>query len=269
MVAGPKWGGGRVLDALDLDLDVDTRRQVQPLEGFDGLARRLDYVEQALVDPHLEVLPRVLVDVRAPDDAIPVDLGRQRHRATDPGAGAHDRLDDLLRRLVDDLVVVRLEPDADLLGHGDGRSSLLDDLRDATGADGAATLSDGEPQTLFHGDRLLQLHRHLGVVTGHDHLGALGQVDRARDVGGPEVELRVVVGEERRVPPALLLREHVDLRLEVGVGGDRAGLGEHLAALDLLLLRATEQGADVVAGLALVEDLAEHLDTGAGGLLRV
>src|SRR6478752_4480204 len=117
MVAGPKWGGGRVLDALDLDLDVDTRRQVQPLEGFDGLARRLDDVEQALVDPHLEVLARVLVDVRTPHDAVPVDLGRQRHRTPHLRTGAYDRLDDLARRLVDDLVVVRLEPDADLLSH--------------------------------------------------------------------------------------------------------------------------------------------------------
>ena len=48
----------------------------------------------------------------------------------------------------------------------------------------------------------------------------------------------------------------------------RAGLAQHLAALDLFLLRAPEQGADVVAGLALVEELAEHLDAGAGGLLR-
>ncbi len=42
-------------------------------------------------------------------------LGRQGNRASDGGAGAHDRLDDLLRRLVDDLVVVGLQPDTDLL----------------------------------------------------------------------------------------------------------------------------------------------------------
>src|SRR5882762_9120262 len=45
--------------------------------------------------------------------------------------------------------------------------SLLLDLDDAAGADGATTLADGEPQTLVHRDRLLQLHGHLGVVTGH------------------------------------------------------------------------------------------------------
>ena len=60
---------------------------------------------------------------------------------------------------------------------------------------------------------------HLGVVAGHDHLGALGQRDGTGDVGGAEVELRAVVGEERRVPPALFLGQDVDLRLEVGVRG--------------------------------------------------
>ena len=38
------------------------------------------------------------------------------------------------------------------------------------------------------------------------------------------------------------------------------GLGQHLAALDVVLLDAAQQAADVVARLALVEQLAEHLD---------
>ena len=99
----------------------------------------------------------------------------------------------------------------------------------APGTDGAATLADGEAQALVHGDRLAQLDRHVGVVAGHDHLGALGELDGAGHVGGAEVELRAVVGEERLVPAALLLGEHVDVGLEVGVGGDRAGLADHLA----------------------------------------
>ena len=45
-----------------------------------------------------------------------------------------------------------------------------------------------------------------------------------------------------------------------------AGLGQHLAALDLGALNAAQQAADVVAGLALVERLLEHLDAGDDGL---
>src|SRR5437879_5050944 len=106
------------LRLLDLDLDVDTRRQVEPLEGVDGLGRGLEDVEQPLVDPHLEVLAGVLVDVRRPDDAVAVDLGGKRDGTPDPRLRADDRLDDLLRRLVDDLVIVGFEPDPDLLPFG-------------------------------------------------------------------------------------------------------------------------------------------------------
>ena len=48
---------------------------------------------------------------------------------------------------------------------------------------------------------------------------------------------------------------------------DRAGLGQHLAALDVVLFHAAEQHADVVARLARVEQLAEHLDAGDDLLL--
>src|SRR3954462_2783674 len=147
-------------------------------------------------------------------------------------------------------------------------ASLLDDLRYDAGADGAATLADGEPQTLVHGDRLDQLDRHLDVVARHDHLRALGQVGDAGHVRGPEVELWPVAVEERGVTATLLLLQAVDLSLELGVRGDRARLAEHLPALDVLALGASQQAADVVARAALVEDLAEHLDTGDDGGVR-
>src|ERR1051326_2922509 len=135
---------------------------------------------------------------------------------------------------------------------------LLDDLGDAAGADGAAALADREPETVFHRDRRDQLDGHRDVVARHHHLDALGQVRRPGDVGGPEVELRPGAVEERRVAATLFLGEHVHLRLEVGVRGDRAGLGQDLAALHLVLVDAAQQDADVVAGLHLVEELAEH-----------
>src|SRR5205085_10322686 len=66
---------------------------------------------------------------------------------------------------------------------------LLQDLGDAPGSHRAPTLADGEAKALVHGDRLAELDGHGRVVAGHDHLGALGQSDRPRDVGGAEVEL--------------------------------------------------------------------------------
>ena len=69
------------------------------------------------------------------------------------------------------------------------------------------------------------------------------------------------------MPAALLLAQDVHLGLELGVGSDALGRGQHLTPLHLLLVDAAQKGADVVAGLSPVEDLAEHLDTGAGRLL--
>ena len=61
----------------------------------------------------------------------------------------------------------------------------------------------------------------------------------------------------------LVLGQDVDLASELGVRGNGTRLAENLAALDLLTLDAAEQQADVVASLAEVHGLAEHLDAGA------
>src|SRR5258705_7550894 len=141
-------------------------------------------------------------------------------------------------------------------------SSLLDDADDGAGADGPATLADGEALADLDGDRGDELDAHLDVVAGHDHLGALGQPERDGHVGGAQVELRPVAVVEGRMAATLLLGQHVDLGGELGVGLDRARLGQHLAALDLLALDAPDEAAHVVAGAALVEQLLEHLDAG-------
>src|SRR5690606_31500548 len=68
------------------------------------------------------------------------------------------------------------------------------------------------------------------------------------------------------VAATLVLAEDVDVRLELGVRGDRAGLDDDLAALDVLALGATKKQTDVLTRATLVEELAEHLDAGDGGL---
>src|SRR5436305_9775452 len=103
----------------ELDLDVDAGREVEPHERVDRLRRRRVDVDQPLVRAHLEVLARVLVLERRPDHAIHVLLGGQRHRTGDGGAGSLSRLDDRLSRLVELLMVVALQPDADLLSHSE------------------------------------------------------------------------------------------------------------------------------------------------------
>src|SRR5690606_16854332 len=85
----------------------------------------------------------------------------------------------------------------------------------------------------------------------------------------PEVELGPVAVEEGRMAAAFLPGQDVDLGLELGVGADAAGLGQHLAPLDVVLVHAPEQAADVVAGHAFVQNLAEHLHACDHGLAGV
>ena len=144
---------------------------------------------------------------------------------------------------------------------------LLVDGDDDAGADGAAALADSEAEAVLDGDGGDQLNIHVDVVAGHAHLNALGQGDDAGHVGGTEVELGTVVVEERGVTAALVLAQDVDLTLELGVGVNALGSSENLAALDVLLRDAAEQGADVVAGLGELEGLVEHLGAGDDSLL--
>src|SRR6185437_16987717 len=104
---------------LALDLDVDPGREVELHQRVQGLLRRLDDVEQALVSTDLELLARLLVDVRAAEDRVPADLGGERDRTRNVGARALRRLDDVARGLVEELVIERLEADTDLgrVGH--------------------------------------------------------------------------------------------------------------------------------------------------------
>ena len=106
---------------------------------------------------------------------------------------------------------------------------------------------------------------HIDVVAGHAHLGALGQGDDAGNVGGAEVELRTIVVEERGVTAALFLLQDIDMAVEGGVGMNGAGNSDDLAALDLVAVDTTQQGADVVAGLSELQALAEHFEAGDGG----
>src|SRR5271156_6653292 len=64
---------------------------------------------------NLELLARLLVDVRRPVDGEFLDPGRQGNRSANPGAGALGRGHDLLRRSVEHPVIERLQTDADVL----------------------------------------------------------------------------------------------------------------------------------------------------------
>src|SRR5205823_2488953 len=100
---------------LQLDFHIHAGRQIELHQLVDRLVGRVDDVHQPQVRSDLELIARRLVHMRRAKHVVALDLRRQRHRATDHGAGALRRLDDLHCRLVDQLVIERLQPDTDAL----------------------------------------------------------------------------------------------------------------------------------------------------------
>src|SRR5689334_24061914 len=120
--------------ALELDLDVDAGREVELHQRVDGLRGGIDDIEQALVGAHLELLAALLVDVRRAVDGELLDLGRQRDGPAHLCAGTFGGRYDLARRRVENAVIERLQPDADVLAvHGafSGLSSQAEGARRA------------------------------------------------------------------------------------------------------------------------------------------
>src|ERR1700687_4925406 len=85
----------------ELDLDVDAGGEVELHQRVHRLRRRIDDVQKALMSAHLELLAALLVDVWRTVHRELLDLGRQRDRSTDLGAGALRRVDDLAGRRIE------------------------------------------------------------------------------------------------------------------------------------------------------------------------
>src|SRR5262252_10988134 len=121
------------------------------------------------------------------------------------------------------------------------RMALVRDLRDDARSHRPPTLPDREPQLLLHRDRRDQLDRHRHVVPRHHHLHPARQRAHPRHIRRPKIKLRPVPVEKRRVPPPLLLPQHVHLRLELLVRRDRPRLRQHLPPLHLVLVHPPPQ----------------------------
>src|SRR3989441_1050030 len=81
---------------------------------------------------------------------------------------------------------------------------LLHDLADGSGTHRVPAFADGEPQALLHRHRRDQLDHQLHVVSRHYHLRAGRKFGDSGHVRRPQIKLRPVTLEERRVPPPRL-----------------------------------------------------------------
>src|SRR6478752_258711 len=83
-----------------LDFYVDARSQIEFHQSIDRLRGWLHDIEQPLVRPHLELLARLLVDVRRPVDGELLDTRRKGNGSADESTGAACRIGDIASRLV-------------------------------------------------------------------------------------------------------------------------------------------------------------------------
>src|SRR5262249_35407396 len=139
--------------------------------------------------------------------------------------------------------------------------NLFDDFGYDACANSLASLADSKALFFLKRNWLYKFDDEFHRVARHDHLGAGGQCYLARHVRRANLKLRFVASKKRRVAATLFFRQDVYLRLKLRVGGNRARLCKHLAALNVLFLETAEQEPGVVASLSFVERLVEHFNT--------
>src|SRR5689334_23471093 len=109
--AAPGRSDGRLLGQLDLY--VHTCGQIELHQRVDRLRRRLHDVEQPLVSPNLELLARLLVDVRRAVDGELLDARRQRNGTANESTRAARRVGDVASRLVEHSMIESLQANTD------------------------------------------------------------------------------------------------------------------------------------------------------------
>src|SRR6218665_1847909 len=104
--------GGQTELCGGLDLNIHTSRQRQLVQSVDRFAGGLHNVDDALVRPDLELLPRLLVDVRAAENGVPFNPSRERDRSMNNRTGPLGRVNDVGSRLIEHSMIVGFHPNS-------------------------------------------------------------------------------------------------------------------------------------------------------------
>src|SRR5687767_13618700 len=100
-----------------LDLDVHTGRKIELHQRIDRLGLGVEDVDQPFMSLHLELLARLLVDVRRAKHREQLPSRRERNRTRDDRPRLLRGAYDVLGRLIDHRVIERLEPNSNPVGH--------------------------------------------------------------------------------------------------------------------------------------------------------
>src|SRR6185437_10922794 len=97
------------------DLHVDAGGEVELHQRVHGLRRGLHDIEQPLVGPHLELLARLLVDVRRAVDGELLDSRRKGNGTANESTRPARRIGDVASCLVKHSMIERLQANPDIL----------------------------------------------------------------------------------------------------------------------------------------------------------
>src|SRR4029453_6765616 len=97
-----------------LDLYVYTRGQIELHQRVDRLRRRLDDVQEPLVGADLELLARLLVDVRRAVDGELLDARRQRNGTANKGTRAPSGVSDVASGLIEHAMIEGFKANPDV-----------------------------------------------------------------------------------------------------------------------------------------------------------
>src|SRR5205085_5998321 len=97
------------------DLNVDAGGEIELHQRVHRLRRRLHDIEQPLVGSHLELLARLLVDVRRAVDGEFLNSRRQRDRTANESTRPARRVGDVAGGLIEHSMIERLQANPDVL----------------------------------------------------------------------------------------------------------------------------------------------------------
>src|SRR5690606_24665247 len=84
-------------------------------QSINGLLLRIEDIDDTLVRPHLELLPRFLVHVGATQNRVTVHGSWQRNWTGNPGSGSLCSLNNVSGGLIKQTVIVSTQTNSDLL----------------------------------------------------------------------------------------------------------------------------------------------------------
>jgi len=111
--AAPGWSDGWLLGQLDLY--VYTCSEIELHQSIDRLRGGLNDVEQPLVGAHLELLARLLVDVRRTVDGELLDTRREGDRTANESTRTARRVGDVAGCLIEHSMIESLQANTDIL----------------------------------------------------------------------------------------------------------------------------------------------------------